>query len=1145
MSRRHFGRHHDKLTKWGDSRANFKSFQLFGEIASAFIRENHPLFKVDGPLYQSSGNLSSRSSTDALNNNPDAPRIISKRGRPKKSDSNDALDNMISVNKKRKHDYSDLVLDENSRSKRNVGPPKHFENMIMMEGTGRRKDRRDRGNDDGEDYAEDNEGPVDASKDASKMGPPNKRNRRGKDDNKADTENPQRNTRKPGDSHSSKVSEREGFASTADPTHQGATMYRQNMPVPHGAASSYHNYNPAYHGNHSNHPHHSSAGPQYHPYGNRPVHPPQSQNQVENKKASFEQFLEQLREFFSMIGAWYGVSGPIVLHYLREQILPVLRVLSASPVSKDTANNLIYQISRSISNPLICVLFLKLIAIGRGFPLYSAIVHTVKRYDPENLYGIKSMHFFVEPPPVDVFNIYLRKVVEALNGPAGPEVFRQVAGLMEEIVVEWKNYDITLEKRLEKIAQIDRLLPENMRGLRARLYHVLFMPTTIMSNTLQQQQELDEMHVITNASTMVGEEISRILSRIGLEAMCDTGVVPSGIPNAILFNNVAFVKAAPVQSMHPAMNPVKGLDYDMNGSSNGMKNNMQNGMQNGGTFGSGPSGGMRNGSFPNPLSSNAGINSYNAARLNNTLNGQSFKPAVKGPYPVAPLNRTNTSGMPYAGTFINHNNSASATTPTDGTHTDLTSRFLSDANTKVPTQYKQPFTDAMKKLFRCMKETSTPQEEIDARVMLVQSFVPPAETRFRADIVRLFKRENFVNSAINTAAGPSAGPIAGSISAGHIGAPGGATRAGMVGATGGSVPTLYTQATGASSSFPRYIGPAMGPGRVSSGVNWVNSYPSQPAYPTTVHGGTIAGSASCAPAEGAASGKNVAKPNAHVQNALDDVIDQDNEDDGQPENVEYTHTASDAPKGKSGSSSERAEDSASVHSDSDIDSNADEEEEQEEPEEEESSGEEKGKQKGRGGNGVDFGVGAVNAPADLGTPRAPILDEVGSTSSDDSAQNSAPISSVCLPSIKELEQRALTKTSPVGNPRSGDGSVSNTNSTGFSSGTSVPADPSVTSSTPQLMLLSNLSKVNPTGLVSSGATATGDVNSMPHSALYLQNISTTNIPNVGTIGYHMSNNSGGILHGITSGTDNTVNSANNGQTSQEDVKRKRGRPRKV
>lgn len=40
-----------------------------------------------------------------------------------------------------------------------------------------------------------------------------------------------------------------------------------------------------------------------------------------SKRAGFQQFLEQLREFFSMVGAWYGVSGPIILHYLREQIL--------------------------------------------------------------------------------------------------------------------------------------------------------------------------------------------------------------------------------------------------------------------------------------------------------------------------------------------------------------------------------------------------------------------------------------------------------------------------------------------------------------------------------------------------------------------------------------------------------------------------------------------------------------------------------------------------------------------------------------------------------------------------------------------------------------------------------------------------------
>ena len=246
--------------------------------------------------------------------------------------------------------------------------------------------------------------------------------------------------------------------------------------------------------------------------------------------------------------------------------------------------------------------------------------------------------------------------------------------------------------------------------------------------------------------------------------------------------------------------------------------------------------------------------------------------------------------------------------------------------------------------------------------MLVQSFVPPAETRFRADIVRLFKRENFVNSAINTAAGAGPGPSAGSIGAGPLGAPGGTTRAGMVSATGGSVPALYTQTTSsASSSFPRYIGPALGPGRVSSGVNWVNSYPSQPAYPTTMHSGTITGSACSAPAVGAASATSVAIPSAHVQNALDDVIDQESVDEVQSEAVVVAKSGSSRPS-KNAKDSGSAEDNASVHSDSDIDSNADEEEEQEEPEEGESSGEEKGKQVGRGGNGVDFGVGAVNAP---------------------------------------------------------------------------------------------------------------------------------------------------------------------------------------
>ncbi len=149
---------------------------------------------------------------------------------------------------------------------------------------------------------------------ASKMAASNKRNRRGKDDAKHDAENLQRTSRQPADlSSGNRAAERDGSASGMDPAHHSTGMYRHHLPGPYGAASAHHNYNPAYPMNHS-------SGGQHNPYA-RPNNPPQGQTQVENKKASFEQFLEQLREFFSMIGAWYGVSGPIVLHYLREQIL--------------------------------------------------------------------------------------------------------------------------------------------------------------------------------------------------------------------------------------------------------------------------------------------------------------------------------------------------------------------------------------------------------------------------------------------------------------------------------------------------------------------------------------------------------------------------------------------------------------------------------------------------------------------------------------------------------------------------------------------------------------------------------------------------------------------------------------------------------
>ncbi len=39
---------------------------------------------------------------------------------------------------------------------------------------------------------------------------------------------------------------------------------------------------------------------------------------------------------------------------------------------------------------------------------------------------------------------------------------------------------------------------------------------------------------------------------------------------------------------------------------------------------------------------------------------------------MAPLSRMHNNTMPYGGTFINHNNTATAAPPSDGTHMDLT-----------------------------------------------------------------------------------------------------------------------------------------------------------------------------------------------------------------------------------------------------------------------------------------------------------------------------------------------------------------------------------------------------------------------------------------------------------------------------------------
>lgn len=212
--------------------------------------------------------------------------------------------------------------------------------------------------------------------------------------------------------------------------------------------------------------------------------------------------------------------------------------------------------------------------------------------------------------------------------------------------------------------------------------------------------------------------------------------------------------------------------------------------------------------------------------------------------------------------------------------------------------------------------------------------------------------------------------------------------------------------------------------------------------------------------------------------------------------------------------------------------------------------------------------------------RAPILDEVGSTSSSDDVvaqgmqgmqsmqgmqgmHNPSVPAVVQLPSIRELEQRALNSTTvPLGTgiPTGGSGNTASypsatatAHSAPGANASGYTVDPSVASRTPQLMLLSSLSKGNSTATATSTTKAlskdsVGAINNtsnMPnHNALYLQNISNPNIPNVGT-GYHMSDHSGSALTGNISSSEGNGNGDSSLTNAVEEVKRKRGRPRKV
>jgi hypothetical protein len=252
-----FNKNNDRFSKWGDAKANFRSLTVLGDLATKFIRENHPLFAQATIKETSKSNLVSNASADPLNE-ADGEALPARRGRPRKSNQFfDDYEEQPYFHNKKKHveEHNDAQAEDGQRRKRNVGIPRHFENMVMIEQKRKRFEGRDRDRD------EDDDNSIQAYD--------------------AATEAPKRKRGRPSKSREQELSEQNAAQApvTSAPA-KPAPIVQTTEEV--------------------------STGP---------------------KRLTFPEFCEQMRDFFRVLGAWYGVSAPVILHYLREQILVRHRLL--------------------------------------------------------------------------------------------------------------------------------------------------------------------------------------------------------------------------------------------------------------------------------------------------------------------------------------------------------------------------------------------------------------------------------------------------------------------------------------------------------------------------------------------------------------------------------------------------------------------------------------------------------------------------------------------------------------------------------------------------------------------------------------------------------------------------------------------------
>jgi hypothetical protein len=224
-----------------------------------------------------------------------------------------------------------------------------------------------------------------------------------------------------------------------------------------------------------------------------------------------ETFSNLLSEFFRSVASWYHLATPIILQYLRHQLLNVMQM--HCNIAKETMYQYYINIAKTLSstaNRHMQRLFINLIATGRGYPLFAAIVYTLRKIDSTD----SLIAGFDLSTSFESLLDYSKLAASAMR-PASK--IQMVARAIDELMKIRNSLKVDIELKLQMLVAIENLLPDNRRDLRVRMYQQLIIPFIPKHGVHRGDRPNIEDMIIDSALTIIGPANHNSLQTLGLQ----------------------------------------------------------------------------------------------------------------------------------------------------------------------------------------------------------------------------------------------------------------------------------------------------------------------------------------------------------------------------------------------------------------------------------------------------------------------------------------------------------------------------------------------------------------------------------------------------------------------------------------------------